>query len=178
VIELFIIAAAPMAAREALLCQEWFRRRRELYDQAEAAARLRGKPLLVIGRPRGRDHGPGDVTVDLHPAVVRECPRGIQADARDLRMLRDKAFGAVYVGEVFECVTPDLETAVREAFRVADEMFVQHIDPRSLSAELHPECHNVILLAPPSYPFVVWRRISDGRTFFMGPQHQQPNEVR
>lgn len=45
------------AGREILQMAEWYDRRTKLYGLAEAAARRRGKPLLVVGRPRSRSHG-------------------------------------------------------------------------------------------------------------------------
>lgn len=45
------------AAREGLECLGWFERRKKLYEEAEREAKRRGKPLLVVGRPRSRDHG-------------------------------------------------------------------------------------------------------------------------
>jgi len=51
------LLAGGMTARELVLMDGWFHRRTELYNAAVAAARARGKPLLVIGRPRGRAHG-------------------------------------------------------------------------------------------------------------------------
>jgi len=99
------------------------------------------------------------VTIDIDPLVKRDCPKGgMVMDARDLRAFGDKQFGAVFVGSVFESIDPGLRQAVREAARVADEMFVHHIDARSLSAEWHPETRNVIYVAPPTAPYVAWRR--------------------
>ena len=49
--------AGAIGAKELVLNDQWFVRRTALFGQAEAAARRRGKPLLVVGRPRGRDHG-------------------------------------------------------------------------------------------------------------------------
>jgi hypothetical protein len=49
--------AGAMGAKELVMNDQWFSRRKALYGLAQAAARRRGKPLLVVGRPRGRDHG-------------------------------------------------------------------------------------------------------------------------
>lgn len=149
--------AGGLLVRELSLMHGWFERRTVLYHAAEQAARRRHKPLLVIGRPRGRAHGCGDVTVDIDRAVLTECPHGVVADARNLSMFADRQFGAVYVGGVFEAVPGNLRQAIREATRVADEVFVNHIDPDSFSAEFHPETRSVIYSAPPITPYVTWR---------------------
>ena len=49
--------AGAMGAKELVLNDQWFARRTALFGQAQAAAQRRGKPLLVVGRPRGRAHG-------------------------------------------------------------------------------------------------------------------------
>jgi hypothetical protein len=49
--------AGAMGAKELVLNDQWFARRTTLFGLAQCAARRRGKPLLVVGRPRGRDHG-------------------------------------------------------------------------------------------------------------------------
>ena len=49
--------AGALGAKELVLNNQWFARRTALFGQAQAAARRLGKPLLVVGRPRGRAHG-------------------------------------------------------------------------------------------------------------------------
>ena len=83
----------------------------------------------------------------------------MKADVRDLSKLGPKQFGAAFVGHVFECVPGGLEKGLAEVYRVSDEMFVAHIPPEALSAEWHPEVHQVIYLAPPTTPFVAWRNL-------------------
>lgn len=85
----------------------------------------------------------------------------MKADVRDLGALGTRSFGAAFVGHVFECVPGKLEKGLAEVYRVADEMFVAHIPPEALSAEWHPEVHQVIYSAPPATPFVAWRNIGD-----------------
>lgn len=48
---------SAMGAKELALNDRWFARRTRLFGLAQCAARRSGKPLLVVGRPRGRDHG-------------------------------------------------------------------------------------------------------------------------
>lgn len=50
-------SAAYAGGREISFWLSWNRRRKELYETAKEEARLSGKPLLVVGRPRYRDHG-------------------------------------------------------------------------------------------------------------------------
>lgn len=98
-----------------------------------------------------------------------ECPNAIQADVRDLSRLGTRRFGAAYVGHVFECVPGGLERGLAEVYRVADEMFVAHIPPEALSAEWHPEVHQVIYSAPPTTRFVAWRNLGEDTIFVTEP---------
>jgi hypothetical protein len=98
-----------------------------------------------------------------------ECPKAMRADVRDLSRLESGRFGAAYVGHVFECVPGRLERGLAEVYRVADEMFVAHIPPEALSAEWHPEVHQVLYSAPPTTPFVAWRNLGEDTIFVTGP---------
>jgi hypothetical protein len=121
-------AAATVAATLlALDASAWvirMYRRGALYEAALARARLRGKPLLVIGRPLGwttgdvswSRHPCGDVTIDLTGAS--ECPAGQQMDAQDLSKFATDHFGAVYSALVIEQVD-DPQRAWSEWVRVA-----------------------------------------------------------
>jgi hypothetical protein len=93
----------------------------------------------------------------------------MKADVRDLRALGARQFGAAYVGHVFECVPGRLERGLAEVYRVADEMFVAHIPSSALSAEWHPEVHQVIYSAPPTTPWVTWRNIGEDGIYVTEP---------
>ena len=61
----------------------------------------------------------------------------------------DKQFGAAFVGYVLEYTDqPDL--ALEEIKRVADEVFVAHVQPTSLIGFVLPGLRHRILDAPPS----------------------------
>lgn len=153
--------AASLGARELVLMNGWMSNKRGYYDLAEAAAKARRKPLLVVGRPRGRDHGVGDVCIDLNGCP--ECPeKGVRGDVRDMSMFPDKTFGAVFVGSVLESISSDFDKAVREIHRVGDEVFVQHIFDSSLSSRFHPETSTTIHAAPPTVPWVEYTHHADG----------------
>lgn len=124
--------------------QKQLRDRKMLYKEAKKYANSINKPLLVVGRPKGR-HGCGDVNVDI---VGGECPSSIQADIQDMSMFSNKEFGAVFVGHVLEHVD-DIEKAYNELDRVADKMFISYPDWYSMIAYLHPEHKWLILNAPP-----------------------------
>ena len=101
----------------------------------------------------------------------------MRADVRDLSALGTRSFGAAFVGHVFECVPGRLERGLAEVFRVADEMFVAHIPPEALSAEWHPESHQVIYSAPPTTPFVAWRNIGED-TIYVTERNGAPRVAR
>ena len=94
-----------------------------------------------------------------------ECPVGIVADVRNLSRFKSREFGAVFVGHVLETIDGNMEAAVRELYRVADELFIAHIPPEALSARLHPEVKNVIFTAPPRTAFVEYLELSSGKRF-------------
>ena len=96
-------------------------------------ARQRGKPLLVVGRPRGWSdstqsmlsrHGCGDVCVDI--TGCPECQAGMKADVADLSRFRTNSFGAAFASCTLEHVD-DLPSAWRELNRVTGgHVFVVH----------------------------------------------------
>lgn len=104
------------------------------YDAAMAAARSRGKPLLVVGGPWGTSlfrralnypaHGHGDVCFDLDERSCREA-HFVPGDARDLPF-PDKSFGAAFCSHLLEHMpTPEAcFMAASEMERVADEVFL------------------------------------------------------
>ena len=139
-------AGLTLAAGHFLVVAHEYRLRRQKFLLAREAACRRGKPLLVVGRPGGWPsvYGCGDVTVDLDPRVLTDCPEGGQVtDVRDLPF-DDRRFGAVFCSHVLDCLsTPeDVEKACQELRRVADEVFLcvtlaQNIYWRWFSREVH-----------------------------------------
>lgn len=107
------------------------------FRQAQAFALSVGKPLLVIGRPgnnRIKVYGPGDVTLDLDPKVLKDCPKtGCVADVCCIPF-PDGHFGAVFCSFVLDCLpsTADFEKALRELHRVADGVYICYTRPLNI----------------------------------------------
>jgi len=121
--------------------------RRQLFRAAEEYARSEGKPLLVVGEPRGR-HGYGDVCVDASgrdPKCLKEDVTALPFD--------DRQFGAAFVGHVLEHVE-DFDAAMNEISRVADRVFVAYPHPWSLIAWLHPDHRWLLVSREPAAPGV------------------------
>ena len=128
---------AALAIYEAAIQMRENRLRREYFAKAEAVADRLGLPLLVVGNPRGR-HGCGDVTVDIEPEG--RCPIELRADVRDLRLFRDKQFGAAFCSHVLEHLPTswDVERAISELGRVAYYAAILYPTPLSIVGRLHP----------------------------------------
>lgn len=146
-----------VVAHEALMWHKQLADRNRLYSDAECYASSVGKPLLVVGHPRGR-HGCGDVNIDVTNGYIAECPSFIQVDVEDLHIFRYKQFGSVFVGHVLEHVD-DIEKAFAELCRVADKVFVAYPDWYSLTAYLSPGHKWLILSAPPKTEYVEYCKI-------------------
>jgi len=139
------VSMASVLVYEILMWTKQLHDRKVLYHQAEDYAIMIGKPLLVVGNPKGR-HPCGDVNVDLDGSV---CPMFEQASIEDLNMFSDGKFGAVFVGHVLEHVD-NIEKAYSELVRVIDDVvYVAYPDWYSLIAHLHPDHKWLILSAPP-----------------------------
>ncbi|MBI4288172.1 MAG: methyltransferase domain-containing protein [Chloroflexi bacterium] len=119
-----------------LLSQVWvitaeFLDRRRKFRQAKAFAASVGKPLLVVGRPgnnRIKVYTGGDVTIDVDPGVLEDCPEGgCVADVRSIPF-PDGRFGAAFVSFVLDYLpsVAEFETSLAELSRVADRVFVCH----------------------------------------------------
>jgi hypothetical protein len=136
----FAISAASLglgvvAWQAWIVAREYFLRHRR-YALAKDAALRRGKPLLVVGRPGSglRIYGCGDVTLDLDPGVLRDCPRsGMVADVRRLPFDTGQ-FGAAFCSHVLDCLPgpEDVLQAYQELRRVADEVYVCSTSPQNV----------------------------------------------
>lgn len=143
-----------LAGWEALMWAGRVVTRGRLFQAAQEAARRHGKPLLVVGCPVGATpglslfyHPCGDTTVDV--ADCPQCSNSVKADVSAMTQFADKQFGAAFVGYVLEYTDqPDL--ALEEIKRVADEVFVAHIQPLSLVGFVLPGLRHRILDAPPA----------------------------
>jgi len=66
-------------------------------------------------------------------------------------MFSDGQFGVAYVGHVVECVPgKDMQKALDELYRVADEVYIAHLPDDSLNSRYNPEVRSVIHRAPPT----------------------------
>jgi hypothetical protein len=147
-----LLILAGLAGYEASNWIAAFRERRELYAQAKKAAG--NKPLLVVGVPRMR-HGRGDAVIDLNPDGH---PNTFAIDITDLSDIRTDTFGAAFVGHVLEHVE-DIDTAMAELDRVADQVFVAYPRSHTLVAWLYPGHKHILSCAPPEGS-LQWKRNS------------------
>ena len=132
IVPALVLAGGVGAATEFIYYVGEVREREVQYARAELVATELRKPLLVVGRPKGR-HPCGAVTVDLDPAVVAECPTS--AEVSDVRALplSDNSMGAAFVSHVLEHLPPDdIPLAWAELHRVADVVFVAGPKPHLL----------------------------------------------
>lgn len=112
-----------------------FEERESMYEKANQYAHSIGKPLLVIGEPRGR-HPCGDVCVDIIGCPT--CKTSVKANIENLETFEDKQFGASFVSHVLEHINrPDL--AWDELNRTSDKVFVAYPRSYRLLSRLHPE---------------------------------------
>lgn len=122
------IAVAILLSQVGVITAEFLDRRKK-FRQAKDAAISAGKPLLVVGRPgnnRIKVYTGGDVTIDLDPGVLKDCPDGgCVADVRSIPF-PDGHFGAAFVSFVLDCLpaVDDFEKALSELNRVADTVFI------------------------------------------------------
>lgn len=127
--------------------------RRSTFSAAQSAAKSLGKPLLVIGKPRGQ-YPCGDVVLDLEPPSG-ECPVMQQGNVESMSMFKDKQFGAVFCSHVIEH-TCKPEQAISELNRVADNVFIVYPYPWRLSMLLVPG-HSWLVFGKHDDPiFVPW----------------------
>ena len=110
--------------------------RAQVIAETEAYARASGKPMLIVGRPKGKHTAGnpelGDVCVDIDPQVLIECPgTGLVADIQQPLPFPDKHFGATSIMHVLEHVD-DPFTALAELGSVSDVVFVAY--PKRWSA--------------------------------------------
>ena len=111
--------------------------RSKYWLKARILSRKLGKPLLVVGRPKGR-HGCGDVTLDIAPKG--ECPCEVQGDVRNMHMFSDKQFGSAFCSHVLEHLPPeDVDKAIGELTRVAHYAVILYPSKYSLIARFHPD---------------------------------------
>ena len=108
--------------------------KRPIIHQARQAADKAGKPMLNAGCGSAYTEL-SDVNLDIVP---RQVDNFVCGDIQNLRMFKDKQFGAVYASHVLEHVqNPDI--ALSELRRVAEKVFIITPLPLWPWAWLHPE---------------------------------------
>lgn len=123
------------------------------YRVADAYARARTKPLLVVGGPMGITrrrrffrlgvaHGHGDICLDIERRAFEGAPCGVVADVRRIPFA-DKSFGAVFVSHLLEHLptTADARLALDELNRVAEAVFVVYPFRQSIGGWIIPDHH-------------------------------------
>jgi len=135
---------AAIAVYEGIIQWAEFEERKRVYEAAEQMARALEKPLLVVGRPKGRHPcgslEAGDICLDIDPSVCAECQNAVIGDVRDLYFFRDGQFGAAAVMHVLEHLRPeDAASALDELYRVAEYVFIAAPHKISLMAIFHPD---------------------------------------
>ena len=132
--------------------------RQRAFRQARDYADSLGKPLLVVGTPKGGwlFHPCGDVTIDINPSMRRYCNTEI-ADIRTIPYA-DQYFGAAFVSHVLEHLptVTDACLALDELYRVAEEVFVVCPHKISLTAWIHPDHH--LWVTPNGDGFIIEQR--------------------
>jgi len=111
-----------------------FKARQVYFDRALRIARELGKPLLVVGTPKGR-HACGDLLLDIEPRG--ECPVEIKGDVRNMWFFEDGQFGSAIIMHVIEHIEEPWK-ALLEIQRVADYVCVLYPSYASWLARVHP----------------------------------------
>lgn len=133
---------AAIVGYEGIIQWGEFANRKRVYEAAEQTARALGKPLLVVGRPKGRHPcgsiEAGDVCLDIDPSVCTECPTAVVGDVTDMHFFRDGQFGAAVIMHVLEHLRPDeVASALDELYRVSENVFIAAPHKISLMAIFH-----------------------------------------
>lgn len=133
----------PVVVGQFLLLSEEQREREFVMEDATYYCRSVGKPMLILGRPRGRhscgNPAYGDVCGDIDPAVLEECPgTGMVMDLEGPLPFADGQFGAACFMHVLEHLN-DAPGALAEVARVADIVYVAYPRRMSLINIFHPD---------------------------------------
>lgn len=147
-------AVGGLLAREAWLAigpRRW--RRQEVFARAQARARERDVPLVVIGAPRAgfvnvaaQDYGCGDLCIDVEGCDG--CVNAATGRAEDVLPMIPDGSAVVFVSCTLEYVD-DVDLVWREARRIAGrDVFAVTVEPSSLTAWLFPGAQRRILAAP------------------------------
>jgi len=137
--------------------------RRDVFNQAVAAANATQKQLVVVGNPDGglvnstvgRDYDCGELCID-----ERGCPKcKVQAVARleqVLPTLPDNS-AVIFVSGTLEYVD-NLPQVLAQLQRVSGgDLYIAHVQPYTLTAFLYPGAKRRLFTAPPVSPNVTWQ---------------------
>jgi hypothetical protein len=156
--------AGGLLVHQAVGVANRFHESAEKYTMAQEEAKIRGKPLLVVGGPYGvadpyithpalymfvgvkqlfgiKAHGCGDLCVDLDARACDGCPYQ-PGNIQDLPF-KDKEFGAVSCSHVLEHMrdAEGCQKAWSELHRVADVVFICVPPKSSIFAWFVPDHH-------------------------------------
>lgn len=143
-----------MAGAEGVAALSRFQARKDGFKKATDLAASLGRPLVVVGAPRGGAHtrlieayGCGDVCVDL--VGCGSCPTSIQVDLATQRVgpVADDS-AVVFVSCVLEYV-PDVQSAWREILRMAGDpsrIVLVNVQPWSFTAALYPGARHTVAI--------------------------------
>ncbi len=141
---MLVLAVLTLVIHQWGVAQSKVQERVDMFALALGIARSHDKPLLVVGRPTvARHYSCGDVTIDLDPAVLSDCPTGGQvADVRDLPF-SNAYFGAAFASHVLEHLDnlEDVARAYAELSRVADHVIVASPSRQSIISQMMPDHH-------------------------------------
>jgi len=117
--------------------------RLKLYSQAKEYARARGKPILIIGRPKGKhpcgELSEGDICLDIDPKVCEECPNCFVGNAEQLSLyFPRKYFACTVFMHSLEHMDNPIQ-ALTEAEYVSDRIYIAAPRKSSIPAIIHPD---------------------------------------
>jgi hypothetical protein len=122
------------------------------YQAALDFAKLKDKPLLIVGGPYGVKpyrrffgkpaHGNGDVCLDIDPRALVDHPCAVVASCTAIPFA-EKTFGAVFSSHVLEHMptTQLAEQAVNEMNRVGESVFLAYPSKQSIAAWIIRDHH-------------------------------------
>ena len=147
--------------------------RGRVYKKAREVADRLGKPMLVVGGPgAGFNRNPlvqmfklpghdcGDVCLDIDLGACRVCGAEVTKVEASVTSIPfpDGHFGSAFISHVLEHLPTvgDAEQAVRELYRVADEVFILSPSKQSIIAWLHPGHHLWVRQTPAGVYLEPW----------------------
>lgn len=97
-------------------------------------------------------HGCGDVCLDIDAGACKICGQAVEQAVADIRDIPypDQTFGAAFASHVLEHLptVADAKQALKELYRVANEVFIAAPSRQSFIAWLHPDHHLWVKVTP------------------------------